>query len=216
MGSYWSVDSAPDVIGDVAAEILLNIFSFAEAKVLVACSQVSVQWYMLIMATEKKQYHFTNHGYVKNSISALSNTIWKNQVLQEWPDFSPFNNIKNWHRLYKRRITILTGQRPIKTKTEFEQYNKTFEDYTFQQRVTLRIGDIGYIDVCPQMEFTCPLKWESLERGRYDYKRYCGTCRKDVFHVTSKEELERRAKDGQCVSFFISVEGKRSVGCALY
>ena len=47
-------------------------------------------------------------------------------------------------------------------------------------------------------EFVCPLKWDNLEKTDNNDIRFCGSCEKQVFKATNKNDLSRLAKENKC------------------
>jgi hypothetical protein len=135
-------------------------------------------------------------------ILSPSNAIWRALAFSRWPNFSEYNNIKDWYALYRRRYHRV----PKYVATSHDSLDSV-----------LYVATQHSIDVCPKMEVNCPQIWEDLEETSYFNKRYCRTCKRHVHHVETQEALVALAKQGECVSFFArDMYGKRSVGCALF
>ena len=49
-------------------------------------------------------------------------------------------------------------------------------------------------------EFKCPKKWENFLILDDPEKRFCNSCEREVFFVTSRKELETYKKLGRCVA----------------
>ena len=49
-------------------------------------------------------------------------------------------------------------------------------------------------------EFKCPKTWEKLRISDDPEKRFCTSCERDVFFVTSRRELEVYKKLGRCIA----------------
>lgn len=68
------------------------------------------------------------------------------------------------------------------------------------------------------LQFRCDKRWYELESTGDDKIKFCGDCRKHVYHVKDMYELEARSCAGQCVAIQFpvqeKVEGFRS-GCLI-
>lgn len=53
-----------------------------------------------------------------------------------------------------------------------------------------------------RFRFKCPKQWSNLQPTSTKLIRHCETCNHDVFYCHTKEELNNRAKKGQCVAIW--------------
>ena len=51
-----------------------------------------------------------------------------------------------------------------------------------------------------KFEFECPKKWEELEPTNNGDTRFCKSCARSVYRVTSKYEFDEYAARGECVA----------------
>lgn len=55
-------------------------------------------------------------------------------------------------------------------------------------------------------EFKCPKSWDSLVATSRKGVRYCEDCRQQVYLCTGVEQVNRRARRGQCIAWQASYE----------
>ena len=48
--------------------------------------------------------------------------------------------------------------------------------------------------------YRCPLSFDQLERGSDDNVRYCNVCSKNVYNVTTEQDLQQKVNGGHCVA----------------
>jgi hypothetical protein len=53
-----------------------------------------------------------------------------------------------------------------------------------------------------RFRFECPRLWSNLQSTSNKLIRHCETCNQDVFYCHTKEELNERARKGQCVAIW--------------
>ncbi|KAL0488620.1 transcription factor E [Acrasis kona] len=195
MGNYTAHDFI-EQNGALSDDIVLHVLTYCNANTLMMCASLCANWSVLItVTTREKKLFFKNYGYVVNKRAEQSNMIWKDVVFSTWPHFSRMNGVKDWLRLYRRRVRVL----PPHQNKEFLPYTRTRTEIT----------------VCPKMEFECPMVWEDLEDIGYQSKKYCKSCKKDVHSVFTVEQLNHYASMGECVAFQAK-NGTRKMGCVLF
>jgi hypothetical protein len=157
---------------DIPADVLVNIFCYLPSAFdILKCSYVCTAWYSCVLfSAEQQETVFTKRGVVRNASWGATNDMWKALTFITWPQFSPYNNIRNWLKLYKRRAA------PKKL-------------YAYD-----------LIEACPEMEFECPIVWESFQYIDED-EMFCQQCRKPVYNVYTLEEIDQHASVGNCVAF---------------
>eukprot|EP00438_Fugacium_kawagutii_P001545 Skav214190 [mRNA] locus=scaffold3641:87590:90642:+ [translate_table: standard] len=60
-------------------------------------------------------------------------------------------------------------------------------------------------------EFQCPRLWESLKATDDPKKRYCETCRENVFFCDSAEEVQNHTLQRRCVAFIAASDATMEV-----
>jgi len=112
-------------------------------------------------------------GLRKDWVSLLQdNALWRYLFLEKWPHQKADLNIQSWFKFYKSRIEHATKYGP----------------------------DSHPIENC-EFQFKCPLLWEDLVPAIEDGSRFCDKCVRHVKWVSSQEELDEAARQGQCVAF---------------
>lgn len=56
------------------------------------------------------------------------------------------------------------------------------------------------IDRCVTFTFACPKRWDALQPTAFDDVRYCSSCDKPVYFVTSTDEAHERGARQECVA----------------
>jgi hypothetical protein len=65
----------------------------------------------------------------------------------------------------------------------------------------LRAGRRDELERLYAFEFRCDQDWNAMQPTAEPGARDCAKCRKTVHSVSTREELERRVREGACVSF---------------
>jgi hypothetical protein len=109
-----------------------------------------------------------------SQLLANDNSVWSRIFLERWPHQNPNLKIKSWKKFYADRAKAVRGQ---------AEYNTIpIENCVFQ--------------------FQCPLVWSMLEPVSNEATtRYCNKCEKQVYRVTTAEQLQSHVSQGHCVSF---------------
>jgi hypothetical protein len=64
-----------------------------------------------------------------------------------------------------------------------------------------------------RFQFRCPQVWESLEATDADGVRFCHGCNERVYFCNTREEVEARARNGDCIS--LSLRTQRGITAPL-
>ncbi len=59
--------------------------------------------------------------------------------------------------------------------------------------------------------FKCPKQWDDLRAGDDPDKRYCETCERDVYFISSRIELDVARKLGRCIAAEVDDERSRGI-----
>src|SRR4051812_30545362 len=57
------------------------------------------------------------------------------------------------------------------------------------------------IKYCDILKYKCPLLWKNLKETSNPKIRFCDECKKNVYHVKNKADLEQSLKEKKCVMF---------------
>ena len=69
-------------------------------------------------------------------------------------------------------------------------------------KIILRIKNCPYgSKEIIRSRLTCPEAWDDLEQTDDDRVRFCSTCKRNVHHVITNEEIGRAIREDQCIAW---------------